>query len=528
MKLLDPKRRCTAAVCLLALTGCSTLVPQTETLDATAPTLPASFDATPSAQSPGLRADDPLWWRRFADPSLEAVVNLALAHNTELLLAQARVQASAAQLAQRGSERLPVVSIGASASQRRASLDDPSRAGLNAQPGYRRNSTTWTADASAAWDADLFGGLSAAERAAAQRLRSAQALVAQTHAAVAADAATLLVTIRTLERRIVLAEEAVAIESELSEVTQAKRRGGSVSEADVLRVRAQVDGSLAGREQLRGELEAQVQSLTILLGSTPAQVKVTLAARTAQLPAPPDVAATGLPSELLRRRPDLLSAQADLLAASEDLAATAAQRYPSLRLTSSLGWIAGAAGSLGSGAALFATVAPALDWTVIDFGAAKARVDQRRAEERQAWLRYRQAVMAAFAQADTAVRQLSLKHAEVSASARVVASQGEAWTLLRLQYEHGLLDLAAVLDARRTLNGGQTAAVLAEQGLVNAALNLYRAFGGGWDTSTAPSDDAAPVSVAPVLGALRPSGGDRASVVGPSLPASAQPVLFQQ
>lgn len=517
-----------AAVCLLALTGCSTLVPQVETLDATAPTLPASFDAIPSAQAPGMRANDPLWWRRFADPSLELVVTEALAHNTEILLAQAGVQASSAQLVQRGSDRLPVVAVGGSASQRRASLDDPSRAGLSAQPGYKRNATTWTANASAAWDADLFGGLSAAERAAAQRLRSARALAAQTSTAVAADAATLLVNIRTLERRIVLADEAVAIESELSEVTQAKRRGGAVSEADVLRLRAQVDASVATLAQLRSELEAQVQSLTILLGSTPAHVKATLAARTAQLPVPPDVTAAGLPSELLRRRPDVLSAQADLSAASEDLAATAAQQYPSLRLTSSLGWIAATASSLGSSAALFATIAPALDWTVIDFGAAKARVEQRRAVERQAWLRYQQAVLTAFAQADTAVRQLSLKRAEVSASARTVASQREAWTLLRLQYEHGLIDLTTALEAQRTLNGDQNAAVLAEQGLVVAALNLYRAFGGGWDASSVPSEYAARAKAAPGPTALRLSGGNHAVVVGPSPTVSAQPSLFEQ
>ena len=477
------------AVCLLALTGCSALVPQTVTLDATAPTLPESFDATPSAQAPGLRADDPLWWRRFADPSLEAVVAEALAHNTEILLAQAAEQASSAELVQRGSDRRPVFSVGGGASQRRASLDDPSRAGLSAQPGYQRNATTWTANASAAWDADLFSVLPAAERAAAQRLRSAQAMAAQTRVVVAADAATLLISIRTLERRIALADEAVAIESELSEVTQAKRRGGAVSEADVLRLRAQVAASVATREQLRSELEAQVQSLTILLGSTPAQVKATLAARTTQLPAPPDVAAAGLPSELLRRRPDVLSAQADLRAASEDLAATAAQQYPSLRLTSSLGWIAATAGSLGSSAALFATIAPALDWTVIDFGSAKARVDQRRAVERRAWLRYRQTVLTAFAQADTAVRQLSLKRAEVSASALAVASQREAWTLLRLQYEHGLVDLTTALEAQRTLNGGHNAMVLAELGLVIAAVNMFWAFGGGWDASSVPSED---------------------------------------
>jgi outer membrane protein, multidrug efflux system len=514
------------AVCMLALTGCSALVPQVETLDAKAPTLPASFDAAPSAQAPGLRADDPLWWRRFADPSLEVVVAEALAHNTEILLTQAGVQASSAELVLRGSDRRPVVSVGGSASQRRSSLDDPSRAGLSSQPGYQRNTTTWTTNASAAWDADLFGGLTAAERAAEQRLRSAQALAAQTHAAVAADAATLLVNIRTLEKRIVLADEAVAIESELSEVTQAKRRGGVVSEADVLRLRAQVDAIVATRAQLRSELEAQVLSLTILLGSTPAQVKATLAARAAKLPVPPDVAAVGLPSELLRRRPDVLSAQADLRAASEDLAATAAQQYPSLRLTSSLGWIAATAGSLGSGAALFATIAPALDWTVIDFGAARARVDQRRAVERQAWLRYQQAVFTAFAQADTAVRQLGLKRIEASASARAVASQREAWTLLRLQYEHGLVDLTTALEARRTLNSDQAALVLAEQGLVNAALNLYRAFGGGWDASSVPSEDAVPAKAALATSALRLSGGDRAAGNGSSPPTSARAVTF--
>ena len=475
------KHRCAMAAGLLVLAGCSTLVPPTQTLDATAPLLPAHFDATSASQALSLRADDPLWWRQFADPSLETVVALAVAHNTEVLLAQARVQAASAQLAQRGSERWPAVSIGSSAAQRRASSDDPSRAGLSAQPGYRRNTTTWTANAAASWDADLFGSLSAAERGAAQRLRSSVALAAQTQAAVAADAATLLVNIRALEKRIVLADEAVAIESELAEITQAKRRGGAVSEADVLRLRALVDGSTATREQLRGELEGQVQSLTVVLGSTPAQVRATLAERAAQLPAPPNVAATGLPSELLRRRPDVVAAQADLGAASEDLAATAAQQYPSLRLTSSLGWIAATAGSLGSGAAWFATLAPALDWTVIDFGAAKARVGQRRAEERQAWLRYQQAVLTAFAQADTAVRQLDLKRAEVLASTRAVVSQREAWTLLRLQYEHGLVDLTAALEARRMLNAGQTASVLAEQGHVNAAVNVYRAFGGAWD-----------------------------------------------
>lgn len=449
---------------------------------ANAPVLPERYGAV--SEWPVTATADATWWASFGDPALAQVVAQSLLRNADLAIANARVAQAQALLAGTRADAGPRVELNGSVTGARSSLGDPSRAG---QPGtVDRNSTTFRIGTSLDWEWDVFGRKSQALSASQQRLLSRQAALSATALTVASEAARIVIEIRTLQQQRWLAAAIEAIDREATEVAAVRFNAGLESKLETLRAQGLVRSSAAEVQRLNAALADARRALAVLAGVTPNQVDAWLGTATDMPPAElaplqmPALVAAGLPSDLLRRRPDVLQAQADLRATSADLAAVAAERWPRFNLAATLGWVAASVASLGKASALAATLAPGVTWTAWDNGGLKARIDQQSAQEREALVRFEQSVMQAFAEAETAMQQREQRRAEVAE--RVQATQAAAQTqqLAQSQFDGGLTDWAKTVDARRARVAARSAEALARQQQAQANIALYRAVGGGW------------------------------------------------
>jgi multidrug efflux system outer membrane protein len=150
-----------------------------------------------------------------------------------------------------------------------------------------------------------------------------------------------------------------------------------------------------------------------------------------------------------------------------------------LNLLASVGLAAANLSSLGTTEALLATFAPSLSWRALDFGDLEAAVAGRKASEKAAAAAYKQAVLTAFADAETALTRLSARQGELEAAKRAAATQSEVWELARLQFERGVGELAAALEARRLVNSLESELLESQQALAVAVIEGYRATAAG-------------------------------------------------
>jgi NodT family efflux transporter outer membrane factor (OMF) lipoprotein len=451
---------------------------------------PARFEAVDNGSVlRGGDADLGAWWTRFNDPVLSGFVSLAMSDNLDLAMALARVEQARASLARSSADRQPTLDASSNATWLRRSLEDPASGGSSQAP---RTSDSWRAQGNASWELDLFGRRDAADAAATARAEWRQFDAQAVRLTVLTDVARNTLIARGLQRRIALAEQSAALDEELWQITRARQRGGQVSGADVVRAEALWHAGKASVARLRSDEAAVRQALALLLAKTPQEVALALQTP-AQALAAPALEAVGVPAAMLERRPDVMRAVGQWRAAVGEVAVLRAERYPRLSFAGNLGLVAGSLASLGSLAALTASLGPALSWRALDFGRLDADIAQAQGLEREALLRYRQTAVTAIAEADTALSDLRWRQQALDLARHAQRAQQQAREIAAVQYRRGVADFSVVLDAQREMNRYQDATATAEQAVWLAAVSAFGALGGGWSEPTAQGGAARPL-----------------------------------
>jgi len=461
-------RSLTAIAAAALLVGCSSL-PTAEEKPMVA--LPERFSAQPAPTQAALVGP---WWQTFGDTGLARAVDQVLAQNLDLEQARLRVEQSRTLADRARSRNLPRVDVGASASANRLSGQTTQASA----PGFDRTTSSFSADVTATWEPDLFGRSKAAVAAEAARTQASEADAAALALSLSAETARRVIELRSLQAQGRLADEAVQLEQDLVTLVEARLRGGLLTQADVLRARAQLQSTQASRERLKASVADALQALAVLLATTPATAVAVVG--DAPLPAPQGLEVFAhTPAQVLAHRPDVAAAESRLAAASADLAATAAERFPRVNLLASVGLAAASLSSLGSTEALLATFAPSLSWRAFDFGDLDAAVAGRKASEKAAAAAYKQAVLTAFADAETALMRVSARQGELEAAQQAASTQLEVWEVARLQFERGVGELSAALEARRLVNSLERERLGSQQALAVAVVEGYRATAAG-------------------------------------------------
>jgi NodT family efflux transporter outer membrane factor (OMF) lipoprotein len=427
--------------------------------------VPDTYYQRPAGTAP---TDLARWWERFDDPLLARLIDDATSGNLDLAAASARLTQARESLIQARAGLVPTVTGSASA-------------GRNFGPGNDRSSFSIGADA--AWEADLFGrirrGVEAARADAEASYYDREAL----RVAIAAEVATNYVDARLAQERLAIARDTLSIEDSNLQIATWRRQAGLVSSLDVEQARASRAQTAASIPNIENSFASATYRIAVLTGRAPGAVTAELSADKPIPKGPRDVA-TGIPADTLRQRPDIRAAERGLAAATARIGVAEAQLLPDLRLTGNIGTSAFSIGGLFN--AITGGIFSSLSQTLFDGGRLRSQVRSQRAATEVALAAYHQSVLVALEDVENALNALRaarLRQAQF-AIARQAAANSEL--LARTQYRSGLTDFQQLLETERTLLSARDGVAGSHGDEALALVQLYRALGGGWDSTAAP------------------------------------------
>lgn len=450
---------------------------------------PSAADAVPPIAAPSQwtagggdrsQAPTPLagWWQRLGDPQLVELVEQALQHSPTVQSALAALRQSRALAEVAAAGLSPGLSGSGSAQRSRGDA-------LGARRSYGL-----ALDAS--WEPDLSGGLRAGAEAARMDERAAAMALGNAQVSLAAEVALAYVELRNQQARLAIARDNLASQEDTLQIARWRNQAGLVSSLDV-------EQAIASAGQTRAQLpllqvaQAQAhQRLAVLAGRAPGELALR---EPAPVPLPPGELVLALPADTLRQRPDVRQAEAQVLAAWARVAQADAARYPSLRLSGSLGLQAIERGSLPTSSTTVASLLAGLTQPILDGGAIAGRLQAQQAALEQARANHRASVLAALQDVEGALVALQGDRARVGSLEVAAGAAHNAERLARQQYQAGLIDFSAVLQAQRTLLAAQDAQAAVRASLATDHVRLYKALGGGWSPDApVPSTEPAPLA----------------------------------
>ena len=452
-------------VLVLALAGCAATAPPPppSTLQ-----LPSGWRAPQEAVS-GAALVEQQWWQAFGDPVLSQLVASALAHNGDLRVASARVQEYRARLAQAGANRAASLSFDGSPTRTRT---------LNAF-GAPHVTNVFQAEMQASYEIDVWGRLDKLSDAAGESLRAEQASLDAAALSVAASVASAYLNLRGLDAQLALTEATLASRVQSRELARRQFEVGYSSQLEWQQAQSEYHAAAEQIPQLQRQIFEQENALSMLVGGNPGPIARGLPL--AQLAAPPVPA--GLPSQLLRRRPDIARAEHNLAAANASLAATRDQLLPSFRLTVAGGGQATTLTDfLNAPTALWRLSALATA-PLFDGGRVQAQTDTAGAQRDQLVYAYENVVRSALVETENGLDAIyRLRQQAVENDARR-ATAAETLRIAHNRYRNGYASYLEELDAQRTLYSADVGLLQLKTRLLVASVDLYRAMGGGWSAT---------------------------------------------
>jgi NodT family efflux transporter outer membrane factor (OMF) lipoprotein len=434
-----------------------------------ATTMPAHWDFPATTQA-SMVTHQPLnltgWWKQFDDPELNSLVNRAVATNLDLLAAKQRIAAARAQVGEAVSGLLPFVDANGSFT----------RSGGQRLPW----TSSWSGSLNSALTIDIFGQV---RRQVEQADASYDAAVEDRRdvlVALLGDVASDYITLRGEQQEVAIARENLDVETHNSKLARDKKTLGTGTDLDIAQADAQVASTSAAIESLQASVQQTIYAISVLLALPPDTLNDELAA-VARVPDPPAEVPIGLPSDLLRRRPDIRRSERQLAAANAAIGVAVGDLFPKFSLTGDVGLQARRIDLASNWNNSFWSFGPGVTWSILDSGRILSNVQLQGANTDQAVTAYRKTVLNALLEVQTVLISYAAEQHRRVALQQAVAANQLAVKLATRRYDQGLTDFLAVLDAERTLFSAQDSLVLSNQAVGTDAVALYRSLGGGWE-----------------------------------------------
>lgn len=421
-----------------------------------------------AASSPSVDTLAPVpanWWRLYNDPVLDGLIADALAHNTDVRAAVARLARARASLREVKVDRLPQGGVSASATHGR-------------DPGISDASTTYSGGLEVAYEVDLFGRVSRGIEAARGDVGAAEADADAVRVAIVSDTARAYADASSAAERLAVAQRIVELLDRSLQLTEKQVQIGQTTRLDTARIAALLHQRQAEIPAIAAEREGALFRLATLTGRAPAELPPTAGARTTSLSLERPIP-VGDGAQLLARRPDIRAAERRLAAATARIGVATAQLYPQVTLGGSVGSSAGSIGNLFSNPIGF-LVGPLINWSFSDHARARARVAGAEAGTQEALAQFDGTVLRSLEETENALSSYAnaLRRREALRTARDQAEV--AARIVRAQQREGQVDSLVLLDAERTFAESEAQLADVNGDVSNAQINLFRALAGGW------------------------------------------------
>lgn len=482
---------CVLGVGLVALSSCAvgpdyrspaTVVPQTWRGVNT----PETAEASVTTPQPPKLAD---WWRHFSDPMLTSLIERAIQSNLDLAQAKARVRQARAARGIVAAGFWPQVN--ASADYRRSGSGSSggtvvggSQGGLaSVSGGGAVERDLFDAGLDASWELDIFGGVRRNIEAANADILASIEDLRDVLVSLVAEVGTNYASLRGIQEQIAIARNNLKAQEHTAEITRKRYEAGFVSGLDVANANAQVATTKSQIPVLESAEQGTIYTLSVLLGRDPGALTAELSAQGSIPPIPPEVP-VGLPSELLRRRPDIRRAEAQMHAATARIGAATADLFPKFSLTGSFGFSSSdLATFLNWGSRLY-SLGPSVTWPVFDAGKIRSNIELQNALQEQTLLAYRSTVLTALRDVETALVAYAKEQEHRNALADAVTNNRRAVDLATQLYVAGKTDFLNVLAAQNALYASENALAVSTSNLATNLIALYKALGGGWEEAS--------------------------------------------
>ncbi|MDR7259916.1 NodT family efflux transporter outer membrane factor (OMF) lipoprotein [Sphingomonas sp. BE270] len=421
---------------------------------------------------------DDAWWRGFDDPLLAELVNRAVAGNTDLAAARARIDQSRALAKAAGAALLPSVDLTGGASRVEQLLETPVGR-VTRTLGLPRGYTQYDAGAQASWEIDLFGGARRGREAARADLAAAQAEEGALRVSVASETADAYLALRAPQARQVVAEDQERNQAGLVDLVQRRFVEGLAAERELNRAKAGLEGVRARTAPLRAGIAMEMNRIDVLTGVQAGSTRSSLVPFTI-IPTAPNPAGSVSAADLLRRHPDIVAAERRLAASHARVGQAISNYYPRISLSGLIGVASLGTSRLFDGSAVQASGTGGLRWRLLDFGRIDAEVGQARGVEAGALAPWRGAALRATEEVQTALLTLTESRIERTALMRQVDVLRAARRQAQDAYRAGVVGLIDVTDADRDLLFASDSLAIATGNQARAAVAAYRDLGGGW------------------------------------------------
>jgi NodT family efflux transporter outer membrane factor (OMF) lipoprotein len=443
----------------------------------------APFHNLPDASTPQAHPAPPLdrWWLGFNDPVLVTLVQRALDQNLDLAAALARVRQARAVARGAGAQLLPTADLAGSATFEHESLRGLLGTIAGGLPTFVRNPQEYLVGTAASWEIDLFGGLRRAAAASREEAQAAEADQAGTRVTVAADTADAYLQIRGYQARLILAESQISTDERLVQLVRDRYQAGAATEREIAQAEALLKQARATVPPLRLTREQQLNRLDVLMGEQPGTYAHEFSIAR-EIPSIPAIPGDQQPTDMLRRRPDIIAAERRLASSNERIGAAISEYYPKISLSGALGFDSLNARYLFTSGAFQPIGGGALRWRLFDFGKVDAEVAQARGADAEALAVYRNTVLRAAEDVENALSGLAQTEADVIELQNEVQSLVNARDFAEQAYRAGSITLTDVLDADRQLLAARDELDANRADAARAAVGVFRAFGGGWES----------------------------------------------
>ncbi len=471
-------RRLAPLAVALALAACTTLEPELPAADASIPAQwplpPTTAGAAQGESAQGVfgaqRGMIDVGWRDFfVDPTLERLIEQALANNRDLRVAALNVERAQALYRVQRAEQLPAVGVQGTAT--RASGTGP------------RFSDQYSVSLGlAAFEIDLFGRVRSLSRAALEQYFATESAQRSVQLTLVGEVANAYLTWMADREATRVAQAALVNREQALDLTRKRYEYGAVGALDVSQAETSVEQARTDASRFAGQAAQDLNALRLLVGATIDEASIPdrfdpVVSGLRALPA-------GVPSEVLLRRPDVVQAEHRLLAANANIGAARAAFFPSIQLTGAIGTASSELSGLFGSGSRFWTFGPQLNLPIFQGGALRANLRATQAERDIALAQYEQSIQAGFREVADALALTRTLSEQKAAQLALVAAAGRAEELSRARYEAGRDSYLVLLDAQRTLYGARQSLIATQLAEQANRVSLYRVLGGGWNERT--------------------------------------------
>ena len=457
------------------------------------------------------------WWESFNDPKLIDLVTRAVASNLDVRLAEARVLEARALLQFNAANLFPTLSGNASYTR-----SQPSKSGFVFGGGAASTSggsggtgtggtgsggtgtggtgtgtsgapstplkfsigrtNLYQAGFDAGWEIDIFGGTRRAIESAQYSFEAQIDARRNALVTLLSEVARNYIALRGFQHELAIVRNNVAAQQDTLRLTRSKFEAGIGTDLDVAQIEALVSSTESQIPTLETQIQQSIHRLAVLLDQ-PIEVLEHELASPAPLPSGPANIPPGLPSDLLRRRPDVRQAERQVAAATANIGVAVADLFPKFNLTGSLGLESLSLKTFANSASEFWSFGPSIQWKIFSAGQVQANIHVQEARQQEALIQYRQAVIQAFSDVEDALAAYTQEQARREALRRSVAANRRAVEMARQLNRAGVVDFLNVLTSEQSLYQSEDQLAQSEQTVSTNLIALYKALGGGWELS---------------------------------------------